>query len=125
MRLTRRASNESTQIVSTFAWLTGHFSSRGKALSLYKRGMAKAKNRDHHGAIDDYTAAIGRPDISSNVKPMVLFNRALVYVAIGDDPKAIDDLNAVLATAEAAVNVKTMARQKLARMAARSDKSNA
>ena len=47
--------------MNVFNWLTGHFSNRGKALSLYKRGMAKAKKHDHQGAIDDYTATIGMP----------------------------------------------------------------
>jgi len=39
--------------MNAFSWLTDHFSNRGKALSLYKRGMKKAKKHDHQGALDD------------------------------------------------------------------------
>ena len=107
-----------------FNWLTDHFSSRGKALSLYRRGMAKAKKHDHQGAIDDYTMTIDMPDTPPNVKAMVLYNRALVHVATGDFCKGADDLEAVLAMDEAPVNVKTMARQKLAKREIRSRKSS-
>jgi hypothetical protein len=81
--------------------------------------MAKAKKRDRQGAIDDYTAAIGMPDVPVDLKAMALYNRALAHVAAGDDPKGIEDLDAVLAIDETLVNVKTMARQKLARVESR------
>ena len=113
--------------MNVFDWLTGHFSNRGKALSLYKRGMVKARKKDHQGAIDDYTTTIGLPDAPADVKAMSLYNRALVHVAAGDDRKGVDDLDAVLAMMDDAlvmVNVKTMAREKLARMEFRSRKSN-
>jgi hypothetical protein len=100
-------------------WLTGHFSNRGKALSLYRRGMARAKKRDHQGAIADYTTTIGMTDTPADVKAMVLYNRALVHVATGDNRKGVDDLGAVVAMDEAPVNVKTMARQKLAKLESR------
>lgn len=93
-------------------------------MSLYRRGMAKAKSRDRQGAIDDYTATIDVPDVPTDVKAMALFNRALVYVAGGDNGKGVDDLEAVLAMDETLVNVKTMARQKLFRMESRTGKSN-
>ena len=109
--------------MNTFNWLKSRFSSRGKALSLYRRGMARAKKNDHQGAIDDYTATIDMPDTPSDVKAMALYNRALVHVASGDDPKGVVDLDAVLAMDEALVNVKTMARQKLAKMGSRNGKS--
>ena len=105
-------------------WLTCHFSNRGKVRSLYKRGMAKAKNHDHQGAIDDYTMSIDMSDTPPNVKAMVLYNRALVHVATGDFCKGADDLEAVLVMDEAPVNVKTMARQKLAKKEVRSRKSS-
>ena len=108
--------------MTVFNWLSNHFSRRGKALSLYKRGMAKAKKQDHQGAIDDYTATIGMRDTPPDVIAMVLYNRALAYVAAGDNGKGTDDLEAVLAMKEPLVNVKTMARQKLARMDSRSSK---
>jgi hypothetical protein len=96
-------------------WLTDHFSNRGKALSLYKRGMAKAKKHDHQGAIDDYTMTIDRPDTPPNVKAMVLYNRDLVHVATGDFSKGVVDLDAVMAMDEVPVSVKIRARQKLAK----------
>ena len=110
--------------MNAFNWLTDCFSNRGKALSLYKRGMAKAKNHDHQGAIDDYTMTIDMPETQPNVKAMVLYNRALVHVATGDFSKGVDDLDAVMAMDEAPVSVKTKARQKLAKREIRSRKSN-
>lgn len=110
--------------MNIFQWFTRYFSSRGKAMSLYKRGMAKAKKHDHVGALEDYTTLIGMPGAPADLLAMVLYNRALVYVAAGDDKKAAADLDAVLALNESLVNVKTMARQKLARMESRASKSN-
>lgn len=105
-------------------WLASSFSHRGTAMSLYKRGMAKAKRNDHPGALVDYTTAIGIPGTPADLLAMVLCNRALVYVATGDEPKSAADLDAVLPMNEALVNVKTMARQKLARMESRASNSN-
>lgn len=105
-------------------WIGGLFSKRGKALSLYKRGMAKAKKHDRQGAIADYTTTIGMPETPVDVKAMVLYNRALVYVANGDDRKGIDDLDAVLAMDASLVNVRTLARQKLARMESMRSRKN-
>ena len=110
--------------MNIFHCFTRYFSSHGKAMSLYKRGMAKAKNHDHEGALEDYTTMIGMPGTPADLLAMVLYNRALVYVATGDDQKGVADLDAVLAMNEALVNVKTMARQKLARMESRASKSN-
>ncbi len=107
-----------------FNRLIAHFSDRGKALSCYKRGMVKAKNHDHQGAIDDYTATLGMLHTPTDVKAMVLFNRALVFTAAGDDQKAIDDLDAVLAMDEAPAKVKATARQKLLKMESRSHTKN-
>jgi hypothetical protein len=104
-------------------WFTGHFSSRGRALSLYQRGMRKARNHDHEGAIDDYTSVIDTPDASPDVKAMAQYNRALVYLATKNDPKAIEDLSLILAMQEMLVNIKTMARQKLTRIERRSTAS--
>ena len=104
-------------------WLTNRFSNRRKALSLYKRGMTKAKKHDYEGAIEDYTKTLGMPNTPSDVKAMVLYNRALVHVTAGDDRKGFDDLDAVLAMDQAPANVKTMARQKLARKQSRCRKT--
>jgi hypothetical protein len=100
------------------------FSSRARALSLYRRGMARAKKHDHHGAIDDYTTTVDMAHAPSDVKAMALFNRALAHVAARDDQKGVDDLYAVLAMDQAPANIKTMARQKLAKMESRFRKSN-
>ena len=116
--------SESTAQMKAFSWLTDHFSNRGKALSLYKRGMTKAKKHDHRGAIDDYTTTIGMPDTPANVKAMVLYNRALVYLATGELRKGADDLDAVMAMDEAPASVKTRVREKLAKREIRSRKSN-
>ena len=109
--------------MNVFGWLTGHFSNRGKALSLYKRGMAKAKKQDHQGAIDDYSATLDGEDTPADVKAMVLYNRALVLAAAGRYRQGADDLDAVLAMDDAPANVKTMARQKIAKRESQSRKS--
>jgi hypothetical protein len=99
-----------------FDWFAGRFSIRAKAIALYKRGMARAKKRDHQGAILDYTSTIGLAEAPADVRAMALYNRALEHVAAGDDEKGFEDLVAVLAMDEMLVNPKTMARQELARM---------
>ncbi len=109
--------------MNVFQWLAGQFSFRETTLSLYKRGMQRARKHDHQGAIDDYTAAVAMPNTPSDMKAMILFNRGLVRVAAGDEPKGMDDLNLVLAMDEAPSSVKMMARQKLARMQTRSSKN--
>ena len=113
--------------MNIFTWLFGRFSHRGRALSFYNSGLAKAKRHDHQGAIAAYTEAIGMRDVAPEVQAMALFNRALVYVAAGDEEKGVVDLDAVIAMNAALVNinVKTMARQKLARMESRVAKSQA
>ena len=102
--------------MNVLSWLTGRFSNRGKALSFYKRGMAKSNIHEHQGAIEDYTTAIGMPDVPPDVQAMALYNRALVYAAAGDDSKATADLNTVLGMTEAPPNIKSEARRKLVRM---------
>ena len=99
--------------MSGFQWLTGLFSNRGKAMSLYKRGMAKATKRDHEGAIDDYNQAITLPDTPPDLKAMVLYNRALAYFRTGQKQNAMDDLKEVLEMDEAPASVKSKAKEKL------------
>ena len=101
-------------------WFTNRFSKRGKAVSLYKRGMAKAKNQDHQGAIQDYTAAIGMAATPADVKGMAQYNRALAYAASGNDRKAMEDIDVVLTMSEALTSVKTEARRMLVRIERRS-----
>jgi hypothetical protein len=107
--------------MNMFGWLTSHFSARGKALAMYRRGMAKANKRDHRGAIEDYTAAL-KMSAPPDVVAMVRYNRGLVYVAAGDQHQGAEDLEAVLAMEEPLTQIKAMAKQKLARMEARSHK---
>jgi len=107
-------------MMNVFQWLTGRFSNRNKALSLYRHGMERAKQRDHQGAIGDYTTVISMTDAPNDVKAMALYNRALVHIAVGHHRKGADDLDAVLASDNAPVNVKTTAREKLVRMNFRS-----
>ncbi len=109
--------------MNVFDWLTGLFSNRGKAMSLYKRGMAKARRHDDQGAIDDYTRTINMLDAPAHVKAMALFNRALVYAAAGEDSQATKDLNEVLAMTAAPSDVKTEAKRKLVRMQPRPSES--
>jgi tetratricopeptide (TPR) repeat protein len=104
-------------------WWNSLFTDRGKALSLYRRGMGRANEHDHDGAIRDYTAAIEMQAVPPDVKAMTLYNRALAYAAAGDDAKASGDLQAVLALAEAPADVKTACRQKLERMRRRSERN--
>jgi tetratricopeptide (TPR) repeat protein len=107
-----------------FNWWKSLFSSRGKALSLYRRGMARAKEQDHEGAIDDYTATIDMPHAPPDVKAMARYNRALVYAADEDNTKAINDLSMILAMAETPADIKAEARRKLERMKRHSSKTD-
>ncbi len=91
------------------------------AMSIYKRGIAKAKKHDHEGAIDDYSAAIDMSDAPPDVKAMALYNRALVHAANRDNTKAVNDLKTVLAMAAIPTNVKAAADEKLKRIERRSD----
>jgi hypothetical protein len=104
-------------------WFDNTLRVRCKAMSLYKRGMKRARKHDHQGAIDDYTAAIVLPNAPADVKAMAQYNRALVHMAAKEELKAIDDLNGVIAMKEELTNVKTMARQKLMRIERRSSAS--
>lgn len=97
-------------------WLAGIFSRRGKALSLYRRGMERAHHHDNAGAIEDYTAIIEMPKAPPDVRAMALFNRALMHSSDENYPRAIHDLNAVLAMNAAPDDVRTEARRKLERM---------
>ena len=110
--------------MNVFNWLTGRFSYRGKAVSLYKRGMTKAKKHDFQGAIDDYTKSIGIPNTPADLKAMVLYNRALAHVASGDYLRGVDDLETLLAMDGASPAVKSRARHKLAKRRSRSQKAN-
>ena len=105
--------------MNIFRWVKSLFTRRGKALSLYRRGMGLAKEHDHEGAIAEYTSAIELENVPDDVKAMALFNRGVAYGAVGDYDKSIADLEEILTMDKAPENVKTMARQKLAKRESR------
>lgn len=71
--------------MNIFNWLKSLLTSRGKAMSLYRRGMAKAERHDNEGALGDYTATIEMSTAPADVKAMAFYNRAISRVAIGDN----------------------------------------
>ncbi len=94
----------------------GGFSSRGKALNVYKRGMTKADQRDLPGAIADYSTVIAMKSVPGDVKAMALLNRALAYSRSHEQEKAEADLATVLAMPDATAQVRSAANEKLQRM---------
>ena len=108
-----------------FDCLVNPLSSRGRALSLYRRGIARTKKHDQQGAIDDYTATIDMPNAPSDVKAMARYNRALVHMATGDYRKGVDDLDVVLAIDEAPSSIKRLAGRRLAKRESRSRQAEA
>ena len=105
-------------------WMEGLFSPRNKVLSVYRRGLDKAKKHDPQGAIEDYSQVIEMLQAPRDVVSMALFNRGLVYTANGEMDKGMRDLTAVLAMPAAPEKVKSMARQKLLRMRNRGDQQD-
>jgi hypothetical protein len=102
--------------MSLMQWLSSLVSRRGKSLSLYRAGMAKARKHDYIGAIADYSAAIESPHIPTDVKGMATYNRALAYAAINQDQKAADDLAAMLKMPGLPESIITQARQRRERL---------
>ncbi|PQO46820.1 hypothetical protein [Blastopirellula marina] len=111
--------------MNAIAWITNCFSKTDRATALYKRGMAKAKKRDHQGAIADYSAALDAPDGPTSLKGMILYNRGIVYVAAGMAKNGADDLNAVLAISDVQADVKVAAQRKLAKIESRTSRRHA
>ncbi len=108
--------------MSVLSKMFGGFSSRGKATTLYKRGMERASERDLDGAIEDYTAVIEMGKAPTDLKAMALMNRALAYSRTGNDQKARTDLDMVLAMPDAGAQVKAAAMEKIHRMKRRVSK---
>lgn len=96
--------------------LLDSFSARGKATSLYKRGMKSAKTHNYVEAVSDYNAVLEMPKAPPDVKAMALFNRALTYSSTKEYEKAQEDLNAVLKMPSLAQDIREAAKQKLERM---------
>ena len=108
--------------MSFITWVKTCFSDRGKALSLYRSGMAKANKHDYGGAIADYSAAIRAPNIPTDVKGMAVYNRALAYSAIHEDEKSAEDLTAVLEMPGLPKHIKTEAQERRERIRRRDEK---
>lgn len=108
--------------MSFTTWVKSCFSHRGKALSLYQSGMAKANKHDYDGAIADYSATIRAPNIPTDVKAMALYNRALAYSAIHEDEKSAEDLTAVLEMPGLPKNIKTEAQERRERIRRRDER---
>lgn len=119
----RTRSHKGTDMSFT-TWLKNCLSHRGKALSLYQSGMAKANQRDYGGAIEDYSAAIQSPKIPPDVKAMAIYNRALAYSAIHEDEKAAEDLGEVLQMPGLPENIRTAAEQRRERIRRRNGKTD-
>lgn len=96
--------------------LMDSFSARGKAKSLYKRGMKNAKDRKYDDAISDYNAVLNMPKAPPELKAMALFNRALTYSSTKEFDKAQVDLDKVLELPNLPSDIREAARQKLERM---------
>ena len=122
MRTARVVAEDTDMSVTT--WVKSCFSRRGKALSLYRSGMAKANNRDYEGAIADYSAAVQVPKIPDDVKAMALYNRALAYTAIREEAKSSEDLAAVLEIPRLPENIRAAAEQRWDRVRRRSEKKD-
>lgn len=110
--------------MSLITWVKSWLSHRGKALSLYRAGMAKANKQDHYGAIADYSAAIRMPDIPKDVKAMAIYNRALSYSAVHDETKAAEDLSMLLKMPGLAERIKREAHRRLERLRKRHERTD-
>ncbi len=97
-------------------WPFDLFTARGKALSLLRRGMQKAKKRNSPGAIADYSKVLAMPKAPDDVKAMALFNRALIYSTDKNYDEARLDLNNLLGLSGVPADVLNAAKQKLQRM---------
>ena len=104
-------------------WIKSLVTRRGKALSLYRAGIASANKGDYQGAIANYSAAIRAADTPIDVKAMALYNRSLAYAAIHEDNKAAEDLAAMLEMPGLPENIKSKAHQRRERMKRRDAKS--
>jgi hypothetical protein len=97
-------------------WLRGKWSKKFQAGSVYRRGMLKAKLRDHQAAMADYTTVIEMVEAPADLRAMALYNRSVVHLAQHHESAAISDLEELLKMPQAGANVKVEARRKLVRM---------
>ena len=110
--------------MSLTTWIQSFLSHRGKAISLYRSGMAKANERDYEGAIADYSAAIEMAKIPADVRAMAIYNRALAYSAIDDEVKSVEDLSTLLDLPGVPENIRTAVQQRRERLRRRSEKTD-
>ena len=110
--------------MSFTTWIQSFLSHRGKAISLYRSGMAKANERDYEGAIADYSAAIEMAKIPADVRAMAIYNRALAYSAIDDEVKSVEDLSTLLDLPGVPENIRTAVQQRRERLRRRSEKAD-
>ena len=103
-------------------WLKQGFSYHGKAVALYRSGMAKANERNYAGAIADYSSALRQPHIQTDVKAMVLYNRSIAYSAIHEEAKSAEDLRIVLEMPGLPPQIRTQAKQRQERIRRRTDR---
>jgi hypothetical protein len=108
--------------MSFISKLFGGFSTRGKALAAYRRGMEKAGKRDLAGAIADYSEVVDMKGAPADVIAMALLNRALAFSRAHDDEKASEDLDRILRMDGASKQVIDAAHEKLRRMKRREEK---
>ena len=102
--------------MSLISKLFGGFSTRGKAMAMYKRGMQRAGERNLDGAISDYTEVVDMKGAPEDVVAMALLNRALAYSRAHDDDRAGEDLDRVIAMPGATKQILDAAHEKLHRM---------
>ena len=86
--------------------------------------MAKAKRRDFAGAIVDYSAAMGHPDVPADIRAMVTYNRALAYSALHIDTKAVEDLDVVLHMPGVSKEIAAAARDRQERLRRRQNQAD-
>ena len=86
------------------------------ALDHYKSGIVKAENRDHNGAIQEYSTTIDHPTADESLKSMALYNRALVLHVKDQNDEAVVDLQRVIKMHGAHTKVKAAAKTKLNRI---------
>jgi hypothetical protein len=99
-----------------FAKLLELFSPRAKFMSIYNRGMHKARQQDMAGAIDDYTLVIDQQRAPAELRAMALLNRGLAYSFNRDYRRATADLDVVLHMPGAPKSVCSAAKEKLAKL---------
>jgi hypothetical protein len=110
--------------MSFINWVKNCFSHRGKAVSLYRSGMARANKHNYDEAIADYSAAIQEPSVPTDVKAMALYNRALAYSALHEDAKSAEDLATVLEMPGLPQNIRAQAQQRRERIRRRKENTD-